>query len=274
MTTTALSDKIDRPEIRNLLLRISHDAIDVVIYSVVEDNSLIYHRLELDTTSSSRLSAIQNVIYDHPAILSDFRRVYCVLETRDYAIVPALCRHPGQQKMLFDAAFPGNRLEMTADETGLNNATVLCGIEPDLRGFINRTFQRVSTVSHIAALCRYAGMNATHGNKRKMIANVRRNSLDVVVTDGHRLLLANTFTYERPDDAVYYLLSTRQRLGLDPRNDEIILAGDHDSREALTQTLRNFVARVMPVIFPPQMFKAGKDAMLAPFELITLPLCE
>lgn len=273
-TPSALSDKIDRPEIRNLLLRISRSALDVVIYSVVEDNSLIYHRFELDTASPSPLGAIQNIIYDHPAILSDFRRVYCVIETLDYTIVPSQCELPEARKLLFDTAFPGNKLEMTAGETGTSNALVLSGMEPELRRFINRTFQRVSIVSHIAALCRYAALNASHGNKVKMMANIRRNSLDVVVTDGRRLLLANTFAYQKPDDAVYYLLATRQRLGLDARNDELILAGDHAAREILTPILRNFVARVMPIIFPPQMFRAGKDAMLVPFELITLPLCE
>ena len=49
MTPEALSERIESPEIRNLLLRLSHDALDVVIYSIVEDNSLIYRRFALDT---------------------------------------------------------------------------------------------------------------------------------------------------------------------------------------------------------------------------------
>ncbi|WP_297070653.1 DUF3822 family protein [uncultured Duncaniella sp.] len=274
MTPEALSERIESPEIRNLLLRLSHDALDVVIYSIVEDNSLIYRRFALDTASTSWIGAIQNVIYDHPALLSDFRRVYCVVETRDYTVVPAQCESEEQRRLLFDTAYPDSKLEMTADDTGTVNALVLTGIEPELRGFINRTFQRVTVVSHIAALCRYAAINGTHGNKVKMIANIRQDSIDVVITDGRRLLMANTFSYHNPEDAVYYLLAIRQRLGLDERNDELLLAGDQELRDRLTPMLRNFVARVVPIIFPPQMFKAGKDAMLAPFELITLPLCE
>lgn len=274
MAHEALSDKIETPELWNLLLRISRDALHVVIYSIVEDNSLVYRRFNLDTASSSWIGALQNVIYDNPAILSDFRRVYCVVETDKYLIVPSECESESDRCLLFGTAFPGSDLEMAVDDTATHNAIALTAIEPELRGFINRTFQRVSIVSHIASLCRYAALNSIHGNKVKMIANLRERSVDVIVIDGRRLMLANTFAYDKPDDAAYYLLAVRQRLGLDAHNDELLLAGDQACREEIMPMLRNFVARVMPIIFPPQMFKAGKEAMLAPFDLITLPLCE
>ncbi|MCM1076516.1 MAG: DUF3822 family protein [Bacteroides sp.] len=272
MTNGALSERIENPEMWNLLLRLSHDALHAVVYSIVEDNSLIYERFTLDSEPASWIAEIQNVIYDNPALLSDFRRVYCEVETRDYTIVPSVCATDESHRLLFDAAFPASGLEMWTDGTGTLNGLVISGIDPTLRGFINRTFQRVTIISHIAALCRYAAVN--HGNKVKMIANFRSNSLDVVVTDGRRLLLANTFSFTDTDDAVYYLLATRKQLGLDAMSDELLLAGDHNIREGITPKLRSFVSRVMPIIFPPQMFKAGKNAMLAPFDLITLPVCE
>ncbi|MDE5953588.1 MAG: DUF3822 family protein [Duncaniella sp.] len=274
MAHEALSDKIESPELWNLLLRISRDALHVVIYSIVEDNSLVYRRFNLDTASSSWIGALQNVIYDNPAILSDFRRVYCVVETEKYLLVPSACESVADRTLLFGAAFPGSGLEMAVDETGALNAIAITAIEPELRGFINRTFQRVSIVSHIASLCRYAALNGSLGNKVRMIANMRERAVDVIVIDGRRLMLANTFAYDKPDDAAYYLLAVRQRLGLDANNDELLLAGDLACKEEIMPMLRNFVARVMPVIFPPQMFKAGREAMLAPFDLITLPLCE
>lgn len=274
MAHEALSDKIESPELWNLLLRISRDALHVVIYSIVEDNSLVYRRFNLDTASSSWIGALQNVIYDNPAILSDFRRVYCVVETEKYLLVPSACESVADRTLLFGAAFPGSALEMAVDETGALNAIAITAIEPELRGFINRTFQRVSIVSHIASLCRYAALNGSLGNKVRMIANMRERAVDVIVIDGRRLMLANTFAYDKPDDAAYYLLAVRQRLGLDANSDELLLAGDQACKEEIMPMLRNFVARVMPVIFPPQMFKAGREAMLAPFDLITLPLCE
>lgn len=274
MANELLNDRIENSEMWNLLLRLSRESLHVVMYSIVEDNSLVYRRFDLDTTADSWIGAIQNVIYDNPALLSDFRRVYCVVETREYVVVPSQCESDEARNLLFSTAFPSSRQEMAVDDTGTLTGTVLVGVESELRGFINRTFQRVTIVSHIASLCRYFALNTNNGNKVKMIANLRRDTMDVVVTDGRRLLLANTFAFSNVDDAAYYLIASRRRLGLDDRNDDLLLSGDTDVREALLPILRNFVARVMPVIFPPQMFKARKDAMNAPFDLIIQPICE
>ena len=87
-------------------------------------------------------------------------------------------------------------------------------------------------------------------------------------------MLANTFSFSDPMDAVYYILACRNRIGLDPHNDELLLSGDASVREKILPMLRTYLARVMPMIFPPQMFKSGKDAMIAPFDLIVTPICE
>lgn len=268
------SQKIDNPEICNLLLRISREAIHAVIYSIVEDNSLIYRRIVLDPNSASRLQAIESVIYDNPILLSDFRQVICVIETPELTVVPAECSSESDRQLLFKAAFPDSDLLMEADETGTRNAVILMGIEPDLRGFLNRTFHRVRIMSHLGALCRYFASKSGQGNNLKMVVNARQKSLDVIVLDGHRLLMANTFEADTAENAAYYILACRKQLGLDQHSDELLIAGDQGAREALTPILRTYVARVMPVIFPPQMFKAGKDAMLAPFDLIVTPICE
>lgn len=256
----------------NLLLRFSNEAIHAVLYSIVEDNSLIYRRFPLDTTVPSRISAIENTIYDNPALLSDFRSICCIVETREYAAVPAICTD--KSALIFKESFPESRSEPITDASGLDDVVFVAGIEPELRGFINRTFHNAQIRSHISSLSRYFALRAGQGNSIKMLANMRASSLDVIVTDGRRLLLANTFSFNTVDDAAYYLLACRKSLNLDPYADEMLLAGNQSVREKLSPVLRTYLARVMPVIFPPQMFRAGKDAMLAPFDLITAPLCD
>lgn len=267
-------ERVENPEMWNLLLRISSEDIHAVIYSIVEDNSLMYRRIVLDPNASSRLQAIESAVYDNPILLSDFRQVICVIETQEFTVVPAECTDEADRRLLYSAAFPDSIMSMETDGSGARNATILFGIEPELRGFISRTFQRAKIMSHIGALCRYFATRATQGNQRRMIANIRQKSLDVIALDGHRLLMANTFSTPAPADAAYYLLACRERLGLDRDNDELLLAGDQSARDAVSPMLRPYIRRVMPVIFPPQMFKAGKDAMLAPFDLIVTPICE
>ncbi len=43
-------------------------------------------------------------------------------------------------------------------------------------------------------------------------------------------------------------------------------------RKAVTPLLRRYVASVLPAIFPSALYRAGREAMNAPFNIVILPL--
>ena len=207
-------------------------------------------------------------------ILSDFRRVYCVIQTSTQVVAPSDYTSETDRELLLSASHPDFKGSVLTDTTGTRNAIIISGIENDLSAFLHRTFHNVIISSHLSPLCRFFAMKAGKSNSMKMLVNLRDTSLDVIIMQGGNLMLANTFSFSNPMDAVYYILACRNRIGLDPHNDELILAGDTTVREKVLPVLRTYLARVIPAIFPPQMFKFGKDAMIAPFDLIITPICE
>ncbi len=268
-------DRITNPEMWNLLLRISPRELHVVAYSIVEENSLIYRRFPLEGLPETFLRDLEGVIYDNPMLLCDFRRIYCVIQTSSLVVIPSDYTDESDCKDLFDAAHPDFKGHLLFEPTGARNATIVAGIENELAGFIRRTFHNAIICSHLSSLIRFFSAKAGKGNNMKMLANIRESSLDAIIVQGGSLMLANTFSFSDPMDAVYYILACRNNIGLDPQNDELLLSGDSATREKVIPVLRKYIARVMPAIFPPQMFKSGKDAMLAPFDLIVTPLlCE
>lgn len=267
-------DLITNPDMWNLLLRLSPSELHVVAYSIVEDNSLIYRRFPLDGNSGSYLRTLEEVIYDNPMLLSDFRRVYCVIQTSTHVIAPADYTSEADHGLLLNASHPDFKGSIFTDPTGTRNAIIISGIESDLSAFLHRTFHNAIISSHLSPLCRFFSAKAGKSNSMKMLVNLRESSLDVIIMQGGNLMLANTFSFTDPMDAAYYILACRNRIGLDPHNDELLLAGDTGVREKFLPVLRTYLARVMPAIFPPQMFKSGKDAMIAPFDLIVTPICE
>lgn len=272
MDNNLSKDLVKDPALWEMLLRVSPSHIDTILYSKVEDNSLIYRNFPIETSSPSHIAAVENIIYDNPALLSDFSRAWCVVETDEFTVIPTECAD--ESTLLFKEAFPESRREVLVDSTGTDNAILVWGLDKDLHSFLRRTFHNITITSHLGSLCKYFSGRATQGNSVKMAVNIRRDALDVIVTSGHKLLLANKFTFTTTDDAAYYILACRDRLGMDPYGDDIILSGDRKIREELTPILRKFVSRVMPAIFPPRMFKAGKDSMHAPFDLPVTPLTQ
>ncbi len=258
----------------NLLLRIGPGRLDVAVFSVVHDNSLIYRRFTLGADGEDELTSLENVIYENPLILGDFRRTFCIVDTGNAMAIPAEIDSREEHIKVFRAAHPDFKGEIITSQAGVRNALLTFGIQDKLAGFLRRTFHGIDIRSHLSPLCRFFASRPGRGSSPKMICNFRATSMDVIILSGQDLMLANTFRFNTPMDAAYYIMAVRKNLGLDPQADELLLCGDQNVREAVTPVLRRFISRVMPVIFPPQMFRTGRDSLRVPFDLIISPLCE
>ncbi len=282
MTTTDMTQRLGKelvsdPSICNLLLRVGPAALDVALYSVTGDNTLLYRSYPLSDPSRSAVGMIEDIIYDNPLLLSDFRRTYCIVETCRSLTVPVDGGEPSDEVMagLLETLWPGLDGETAVSRNATTNSAFVYALPRDLTAFLRRTYPSgLTTESHLTALTRYFATRPGGGNSIRAVANLRADSLDMVVLSGPRLLMANTFACPHPTDALYYIMASRRQLGLDPHTDAMLLAGNQAMREQLTPMLREYVGRVMPVIFPPQMFRAGKEALEAPFDMIVSPLCE
>jgi hypothetical protein len=272
-------DLIDNPQLWRLELKIESEVLRVVLYCNIEDNSLITRTIPLDGATDDYIKSIEDAIYDNPLLLSDFSRIDCVLDTEKFTIVPAELESAEVRNAIFAEMYPAEKEEMLECEIIANdlqgqNATLLMAPSARLVGFLRRTFSNCHIMHHLTPLCRYFYSKSKLGNSGKMYAHFRQNKVDLISFGKDTLRVANTFKYHDPMDAVYYILSVRKTIGMDQMTDELLLSGDQTVRETVTPILREYLAYVMPLIFPSTMFKAGKDALNAPFELITLPLCE
>lgn len=275
MESTRLDkDLIADPCRWRLAMQFGPGAIDVVAYSPMEDNSLLHRRILLDTAASSPLKALEGAVYDNPLLLSDFGHIHCLVDSPEVMVAPREAAGLDADRLvtLMAAAVPGFDGVAMANDLPAANAAIVMGLNRDTWGFLTRTFFNADIQHHLTPLCRYFLNVSRRANSPRVYANLRTHSLDVVAVDRDRLLMANTFRFDATDDAAYYILASRRQLGLDSA--EMFLTGDASVRELVAPVLRRFISAVMPVIFPSAMFRAGKDALGAPFELIVLPLCE
>ena len=267
-------DLIKNPRLWRLALRISDSKVHIVLFCTIEDNSLIYREINLDPAAQSLQKAIEEVIYDNPLLLSDFERIDCIMESDKFTIIPSEINDSDLQTKIFSETFTSFEGEIISNPLKELNATILMGVQKELANFLRRTFNNPQILLHLTPLCAYFNRKSRLGNTGKMYAYIHNNHLDLLAFGKESLRLANTFSFRDPMDCIYYILACRDLLRLDSGSDEMLIAGDNSVRETITPILREYLAYVMPVIFPSAMFKAGKDALNAPFDLIVLPLCE
>ena len=272
--TLLTKDLVPRPDLWQLLLRLSSRAVDVLLYSPIENNSLIYRSIPLDVDASTPLKAIEEAIYNNPLLLCEFNRISVIVETKTFMAVPPEVTAEEDRSALLKAAFADFEGKVYANSLGSTNAMMVFGLDADVAGFLERTFFNVGIYNYLSPLCKYFVASGKRANTRRVYANLRADAVDLIAVDHAEVLMVNTMAYRDPMDAVYYVLASFHSLGLDPMDTELLVVRAAAASDEIVSILRNHISSVMPVIFPSVMFKAGKDAMKAPFDLIVLPLCE
>lgn len=253
-----------------LLLRVGPAGAYAVVFAPDADGSLISTALPYEDGRDT-LAALQDAIYDNPLLLSEYADTIVVMEPQVVIPLPSELS-PELRREIVSRQVDMTGKEILEDPTGLAGSVFDGVVSHDVMTFLRRTFPTAVFTTHIGTLTRFFASRPGRANSSRMLAAFRRETVDVIAISGNRLLMANSFNFSTPEDAVYYILACRSELGMSAENDDLQLTGYRAHRDAVTPELRRFVARVMPLIFPPELFKAGKDSLLAPFDLMISPL--
>lgn len=277
METTLLDkDMIAQPELWRMMLSVTDRTIDVALYPPTAREELVWRTFELDGSAPSRLKAIEDVVYDNPLLLSDFKSVGCVVDCGLRAPVPAeageVCAARVLAEMWSDELPDDAEVELY--DTGCSDARIALVIDPELRAFLTRTFFNIRFVERKAALCRYFASHPEGISPRRVYGIFSRDVVTVIAMDGDRLLMANDFRYRTAYDAAYYLLASMRSLGLDADSTDVVLHGHPDGGERVEPVLRRFVNRVRAIPFPMLRYRVSKSTLQAPFDLLICTQCE
>ncbi len=272
VSTPLTKELVGNPTYCRLDIRIGTRSLDVMVYNPLEDNSLLLRHVELSSDSAEGLKQIETFIYDNPLLLSEFKVVTALVESRKFLVVPtALSESCDSIKLLQEADSDTDaRAVVIEDNLDEFEARILTPVEASIINFLRRTFPNIRLHNTLYPFTRYCHANLTKGNTSKAFVDIREKSLDIVVMNSNALELVNRFEYREISDAVFYILKCTENEEIA----EILIGGNREQRDLLMPELRKFRPYVMPMIFPSAMFKAGAESMKAPFDLIILPLCE
>ncbi|MFI3239247.1 MAG: DUF3822 family protein [Bacteroidales bacterium] len=263
------------PSLWYAAIKISSGEVHYELFNNLEDNSLIYKSIDIYSDSGSYLNNVENAIYDNPILLQEFGRIRVVIDTTKFMLVPTELVSDDSKDMLFTQLFPDYDGEVMVNELKGSDASIIFGVDKGLVAFLKRTFQNLMILHHLTPICEYFYAKNKLGNDvSRAYLSVYGDKVDISVFANSSILFANSYKINGSGDVVFYLLNIWKQLGLDVMRDELHICGDTTMRDELMPTMREYITYVLPVVFPPAIFKYGKDIMKVPFNMILLPLCE
>jgi hypothetical protein len=272
----ANDNTITRPELWTLILGLESAKLQYMLYTDAQSDSLITGEVKLDLAGKTYLKAVEDAVYDTPLLLDDYKCVKVLYRARHFVLLPQeFADNPDDAASALEASLPESDGQTCVCAMPQLDACIAFEMPDDVANFLQRTFNSPPVFQHLYPLCRHFAGTCKDSGVTRMFVNFHSSAeMDIVVFDKTRLAFANSFSFASLADAQYFTLHIWHSLKLNVHTDEILVIGDKDSRNAIMTSLRRYVSYVMPAIFPAAAMRLGDNAVAAPFELLTLALCE
>lgn len=273
LSNTTQDIDIRYPEHWTLILRPGESCVKFILYSDEEENSLICRELPINNSLGNYLKALENCIYDNPALLQDFKQVAVEMPSSHFVVLPEEMNNDEAMHEVMDFIYNDDDGDRHVCPLINGKTSIAFTMPRGVMPFLQRTFNMPTVVHQLVPLCKYAEAKCEKSGISRMFAHICDDHMDLCVFRKGELAMTNTYRLRNTDEATYYMLNAWQHLGLDAMTDELQLSGDKTVRDRLTPQLRKYINFVMPIIFPASAMKIGQDAIKAPFDLILLSQC-
>lgn len=275
MDKLSLKDQLDSETARKYILsiRLTPNGFSFSIQNFLADNSFFFENIPFPT-GTPLLSSLEEAILKHDYLLLPFKKINIIIASERFTLIPDELYNESTKEKFYEFNLGDRKERLLTDKLPHSGVVNVYGIHEEVHAFMMRTFSNPVFHHHLSILTEYFSLRSKMGNSAKMICQVREGMLDICCFRKGHLQLLNTFSFKHINDASYFILTCWEHLGMDQKTDTLQLTGEVNLTQPLTALLSPYLAEIIPVVFPAQIFSLGQETMLASFDLIALQLCE
>lgn len=267
-------DLIAQPQLWSLVLMPGDERLDVALLPPVADEEMIWRTFAFDSATPDRRKALEDVIYENPLLLCDFKKVYCIADCGSFMALPAGLDDDAVLEIGQRVLGPEcESSHLLVEDCGAENAVMTQWVDQDTYAFLCRTFFNIRFHGRMGRLVEYLqSLSLPEADTAAAYALLRGKELTVVIVRGGKLHCANYFRCRCGSDASYFILSALNTLGLDLASTSIWVGGD--GFVALAEELGRFAPHVSRLEPPALPYRTGRTTLDAPFDLLIFKPCE
>lgn len=176
----------------------------------------------------------------------EFRNVSVQFANSSFTFIPSALFKPEDAEKYFYFNHPALRSETIHHENvrAYDLVNIFSVPEP-LMTACRKIFERFSVHHHMTSLLEAMRYQPASDKGPVLFVHVHSSAADVVVTDGQKLLLANSFSFRSVEDAAYYILMVCGQLSVYPEKTELHLAGEVEQDAPLVKQLQNYFPHIV-----------------------------
>lgn len=172
-----------------------------------------------------------------------YKHVYVNYFEKQFTLCPGTFYNEENNRTLleFNAGTIGDKLIVTDDVN--SEIKLIYTIDENLKSVLDRLFPQ-HQLKHTLTVLSKLTLQTEELAKEDIILAIHNNYIEVVVKQGHQLLLANQFSIKTEEDVLYYVLFILEQYQLNPLTVNVTLTGNLHSNSGLIISLKKYVKSI------------------------------
>lgn len=231
-----------------LSIRLSADGFSFCIFDETRNKFLsVESNLFPNVKNTENFCTLfEEVFQNHQWLNLPYKRVNILFESPKSTLIPTPLYDANENENYARLNFTfSDDQKIKTDKLANVDAYKLYTVPKQIIDLLNRLFPGNKLYSNAGVLIEsLLILNKNLPSHKRCYINAGNSWLDIVITEGRRLLYYNAFNYKTKEDFIYYLIFVLDQLKLNPEEIELILLGFIDKNSKLFEMVYKYVRNI------------------------------
>jgi len=264
-----------------LFIQLLNDSLGYCILDISQNKFLVLESFSFKSSDDAELQceAYKEIIDKSENLKYVYKQVKVVYHGHKSTIVPAPLFDEKEIKtyLKFTEKLP-NDFEIVANKLNAVDAHCIYALPECLKKIFNEFFPNHKLYSASIVMIENLLLNFKHQvNEKKVFVNVHSSQFEILIMEGKKLLLYNSFLFKSPEEFIYYILFVIEQMDLNPENVDVTILGEIIAESQLYEVLYKYI-RNIHFINRTESFNYCESLNTIPphhfYSLFNLNLCE
>lgn len=263
-----VDDLFDGRQTKNyrLAIQLGPDGISAGVWDDVYNKVLVLERFAFEKTfNSNALLVLAHTAIKQSNILGyPYKKVSLAIVNTKSTLVPNALFDTNEKEALLKFNHPLEEGEIIVIDNLSNlDAKNIYAIPKVIEQQFKELYAHLNIIHYSSPLIEQVLITNKRNNVSSVIVHVRSAGFEVLVIDSGKLIFYNTFSYQTPEDFIYYLLFVFDQLKINPETINVELVGELEKNSPVYQLLYKYIRNIK--------FGSRPDSFDYSFKITALP---
>jgi hypothetical protein len=176
----------------------------------------------------------------------NFRSASVQLCNQQFTFIPQALFKPEDAANYFQFNHPANQGNYHIHHEAIRgfDAVNIFSVSETLHTGMKKIFEEFTLHHQVTSLLESVRVQFRKQDEKILFLHIHSENVDIIVSEGRKLILCNSFPFSSIEDACYYVLFVCEQLSLNPDQIKTVLSGEVDRESALSKFLQKYIRHI------------------------------